>query len=395
MVTFVFTNPRHHVDMMVPVARQLASRGEQTRFVSLAELRGLRTPDLTEQVPNTSVTRVLPPWIRRNPSAGAGIGESGGAGAVARRTLQRIAWHGVLGPRLRRLVRGSDVVVVPNDAAFPYGPLARELRRDGVPFALLQEGIRFPLPTEHLAGAPYGGSGASAVCVWGEASAEHFRNVTSSAAVCVTGNPRWDEVDPRSWEPRGEALLQRLGLAKRPLLYLSNTVDDQGFCTTEQKMQLFADFVAHAAPVLARDGRALVVKLHQRENVEAFRRVAAHSGAPVHVLGTESLFEVLAIGQAAVVLASTVGLEALAFGLPLGVLALPRHGHVFEYVSRGAAAGLTLDNLAEELPALLATPRGSRPTTEAFLERHMAHRGEAASRIAGRLLELRTTRRSS
>jgi hypothetical protein len=233
------------------------------------------------------------------------------------------------------------------------------------------------------------------VCVWGEASAEHFRTVTSGEAVCVTGNPRWDGVDPKDWEERGAKLMQRLGLAKRPLLYLSNTVDDQGFCTTAQKMQLFADFVKRAAPVLARDGRAIVVKLHMRENVDAFRRIAdAQHDVPVHVLGTEGLFETLAIGQAAVVLASTVGLEALAFGLPLGVLALPGHGHVFEYVSRGAAVGLALDNLATELPALLALERGSRPASEAFLERHMAHRGQAASRIASRLLELRTRRSS-
>jgi hypothetical protein len=386
MVTFVFTNPAHHVAMMVPVAQQLAARGVPTKFVSLAELRGLATPDLEAQVPRTRVRRILPRWVRKDPSAGADLGQHGGTGAFARRAAQRVAWHAVLGPSLRWHLRDSDVVVVPNDAAFPYGGLAAMLRGMHVPFALLQEGIRFPLPTEQKAGAPYGGGGASAVCVWGEASAEHFRTV--GAEVRITGNPRFDGVDPASYAAAGAALMAKLGLTERPLLYLSNTVDDQGFCTTAEKMQLFADFIAAATPALGT--RAIVVKLHGRENVAAFREVAAPH-AHVHVLSTEGLFETLAIGQAAVVLASTVGLEALAFGLPLGVLALPRHGHVFEYVSRGAAVGLTLANVAAELPRLLAAPRGG---ARDFLERHMAHRGEAAARIAGCLLELAHKRSS-
>jgi hypothetical protein len=387
MVTFVFTNPKHHVDAMVPVAKRLAATGVPTRFVSLAELRGLRTPDLSRDVPMARVDRVLPSWVRKDSSAGASIGQKGGAGALARRVVQAITWRGLLRPRLSRLLRGSDVVVVPNDAAYPYGALAAMLRTERVPFVLLQEGIRFPLPSEQRAGVPYGSAGANAICVWGEASAEHFRQIAPQEAVHVTGNPRWDDVDPASWVARGAKLMKRLGLERRPLLYLSNTVDDQGFCTTAEKYQLFADFIARAAPIL--DGRAIVVKLHGREDVKAFRRVAADQrAAAVHVLGDESLFETLAIGQAAVVLASTVGLEALAFGLPLGVLALPGHGHIFEYVSRGAARGLTLGNLTSELPPLLSAPH-SGSASEAFLERHMAHRGQAASRIASCLLVLR------
>jgi hypothetical protein len=394
MVTFVFTNPKHHVDMMVPVARELERRGEKTRFVSLSELRGHPTPDLQRDLPATSVARAMP-RIRRNPSAGAGLGEGGGAGAFARTALQKLVWHGGLGPRLRWLVRDSDVVVVPNDAAFPYGPLARMLHDRGVPFALMQEGIRFPLPTEQRAGAPYGGSGAAAICTWGEASAEHFRTVAPATSVCVTGNPRWDDVDPAAWEARGQALMTRLGLDRRPLLYLSNTIDDQGFCTTADKMNLFRSFIERSKPTLLRERRALVVKLHLREDLAAFREVAsAFSDVPVHVVDA-NLFEVLAIGHAAVVLASTVGLEALAFGVPLGVLAIPGHGHVFEYVSRGVAVGLSIETLDATLPSLLAQERGITPAMEAFLERHLAHRGKAAAQIADCLVELQLQKRLS
>ena len=385
MVTFVFTNPRHHVDMMAPVARALGERGVACRFVSLAELRGFPTPDLAERAPRAEVRRAIP-RLRRNPSAGAGLGTDGGRAAGLREVAQRAVWGLALRPRLSWLLRGSDVVVVPNDAAFPYQQLAGRLRAERVPFALLQEGIRFPLPAEQQRGTIYGTGGARAVCVWGEASAAHFRSVgVPASAIKVTGNPRFDAVEPAAWRERGAALQHKLGLDRAPLLYLSNTIDDQGFCTTAEKMGLFQAFLRGARPAAERARRAIVVKLHARESVAAFRE-AAVGVANVHVLEDELLFAVLAMGHAAVVLASTVGLEALAFGLPLGVLELPRHGHVFDYVASGAAIALRLDELERGVGELLAASPGDRAAT--YLEHHMANRGHAASRIADCLVEL-------
>ncbi len=392
MVTFVFSNPRHHLDMMVPVARILGRRAVPYRLVSLAELRGFPTPSLAERLPGAEVRRAIPRHVRRDPSAGTGLGTSGGPGAVLRRVARAAAWRAGLRPRLRWLLRGTGLVVVPNDAAYPYAELAADLRSRRLPFVLLQEGIRFPLPTEDAAGLAYGAGGAAAVCAWGEASAEHFRAIgVPTGAVRVTGNPRFDGVAPAQWRDRGRALAAQLGLDREPLLYLSNTIDDQGFCTTAAKMELFAGFVREAAPVLARERRALVVKLHPREDTEAFRRAAAgFPGVPIHVLPLEApLFAVLAMGRAAVVLASTVGLEALAFGLPLAVLAIPGHGHVFEYVARGAAIGLQPGAIGGGVDRLL----GAEPPPAAgpFLERHLAHRGRAAEQIAEQIIALRSS----
>ena len=395
MVTFVFSNPRHHLDMMVPVARILRSRGTPCRFVSLAELRGFATPDLADRLPATEVRRVIPP-LRRDPSAGRGLGTGGAGGAAAlRRIAQRAMWGLALKPRLRYLLRGSEVVVVPNDAAFPYAELARALRAGRVPFALLQEGIRFPLPGEQQVGAIYGRGGASAICVWGDASADHFRKVgVPERAIRVTGNPRFDHVDPAEWRERGRGLMAKLGIDREPLTFLSNTIDDQGFCTTAQKMELFATFLRAAVPVAARHGRAIVVKLHARESVEAFRAAAA-AYPGVHVLADEALYAVLAIGHAAVVLASTVGLEALAFGVPLGVLEIPGHGHVFDYVASGAAVALPLADLSHAIEQLVASsPRAFAAPARTLLDRHMAYRGDAAARIADCVAELAHQRTS-
>jgi hypothetical protein len=372
--------------MMVPVAKVVRARGVACRFVSLAELRGLSTPDLASRLPGVGVRRALPAW-RRDSSAGAGFGTGGGLSAGMRGVAQRAFWSLGLGPRMNRLLRGSSVVAVPNDAAFPFDRLAAMLRVQRIPFALLQEGIRFPLPTEQRKGAPYGGGGARAICAWGEASARHFRSLAANV-VRVTGNPRFDDVEPAKWRDQGALLATRLGLEREPLLFLSNTIDDQGFCTTAQKMELFATFLRAAGPVVARDNRAIVVKLHARENVNAFRRVAASvPEARTHVLEDAPLFAALAMARAAVVLASTVGLEALAFGLPLGVLEIPGHGHVFEYVSSGAAIGLRLDELSEGVARLLGCEHDSSASL-AFLDSHMAHRGKAAALVADTLLEL-------
>lgn len=375
MVRFVFTNPRHHLDSMLPVARQLQGRGHDVSLVSLAELRGFRTPE----IPDVDVVQALPAW-RSDPSVGSELGTGSGRGQHARSLAKRAMWRAV-GARVRWLCRGSVAYAVPNDTAWPYDALCASLKRRGRPFALLQEGIRFPLPTEQRQGSPYGSGGAMAVCAWGEASAEHFRTVAPAWSVKITGTPRFDRVDPADHAAEGQALLERLGLARKPLLFLSNTIDDQGFCTTRDKMDLFRRFCEGAAPALQQADRALVAKLHPREDVAAFRSVAAEiDGLDVHVV-TDGLYPVLAAGHAAVVLASTVGLEALMFGMPLGVLAIPGHGHVFEYVQRGAAIPLTPEDPAEGVGRLLETS-GTDAATQAFVHRHIAHRGQAAARVA-------------
>jgi hypothetical protein len=386
-IAFVFSNPRHHVEMMVPVARVLERRGVRCELISLAELRGLRTAPIAGF--ESRLRRVMPA-LRRDPAMGAGVGLDGdGAGSTVRRLAREALWRGVVAPRLRWLTRGADAVVVPNDAAYPYRHVAESLVRRGVPFALLQEGTRYVTPKER-AGAEhvYGRGGAAAVCVWGEASAEHFRAIgVPAGALHVTGNPRFDDVDPAAWAERGAALVQRLGFARSPLIYLSSPIDDLGFCSTRDKLELFAGFLRAAMPVLRRDGRGLIVKLHAREAPEAYRAIIAEQAVPdAIVVDGEPLFTVLAAGRAAVIVSSTVGLEALCFGLPLGVVAIPGHGHVFDYVSSGAAIGLDPATIADGVAALLAQPRDAAPPhVAAFLERHMAFRGGAAGQVADRV----------
>lgn len=387
---FLLTNPKHHAEMMLPVAAELRRRGHETQIVSLAELRGFSTPKTPEHEHGGEMIAAIPWQLRKSPQVGA---EFGADGAGAKGGLRKAAQRAVLAPLLPRLgwlLRGVDAVLVPNDAAYPYRDLVDALRLWRKPVALLQEGIRFPLPGEQQVGAVYGGSGLAAVCAWGEGSAEHFRNVARAArgprgaqtAVEVTGNPRFDSVDVAAWRAQGEALMRALHFGDGPFLYMSNPVDDQRFCSTAEKMQLFERFVERAAEELVRRAAPLVVKLHPREDAAAFRRVAEKLPIAVHVAEKDALFAWLAVARGAVVLASTVGLEALRFEVPLGVLPLPGHGHVFEYASRGAAVALQMDALEAGVAEIFDGASARAEAAKELIERHLGAPANAAGKVA-------------
>src|SRR5712664_425733 len=107
-VAFVFTNPRHHLEMMAPVADELIRRGIVCKLISLAELRGFDTP----KQPN--VLRAIPINVRRRsqPTSASSGEERWRPG----KRSQKLVWHLGLGPRMRHMLAGYRIIVVPNDA---------------------------------------------------------------------------------------------------------------------------------------------------------------------------------------------------------------------------------------------------------------------------------------
>lgn len=395
---FVIGNPQHHAAMMTPVMRELAARGHAVDVLSLAELRGLPTPVI--DVESVHMHKLFPAGVRR--SKGVVVlanSVSSSSESAARKVAREILWRTALGPALRwHMMWLPDVVVLPNDTAFPYDRMRALVQQRGIRTVLVQEGIRFPIPIEQRAGTPYGAGGCSRVCAWGEESGAHFAAAGAPRdTIAVTGNPRFDDVDSEHIEQlrRGAGETRaRHGLTPRTLLYLSNPVDDQGFMTTAEKLRLFADVLALAAPVLQEADATMAVRLHASEDAAGFARAIARSPASSRVRLVEgaSLHELLAAATAAIVLSSTVGLEALLFGLPLGVIALPGYGPVHDYVRAGAAERLDVDDtLPVRLRGLLegASAASTGPWAEAraaYVERHLAFRGEAAQRIADEVL---------
>ena len=371
-IAFVFTNPRHHLDMMAPVAAELERRGHRCEILSLAELRGFDTP--------AGIRRAIPLQLRRRDStAPSKKRNTWSRGRVA----QHVAWQ-VLRLRMRQLLREAEVVVIPNDAVFPYTELAADLHARMIPTVLLQEGIRFPLPDSYD-GPGYGASGNACVCAWGDGSRDYFvANHVPAGIVAVTGAPRLDELDPERWRAPAAELIAEHALPSRPIAFLSNPIEIQGYGPKQLKLDMFARFLDEIASTVRAQNIPIIVKNHNHEDPAEFSRVAAGTAIAehVHVIPTGSVFAAIAASRAAVVLTSTVGLEALMFGVPLGVLEIPGHDFAFDYVQRGAAVPLRFGSLRAGVDELLADRPERRTIATAFVARHLHDRGRARYNVA-------------
>ncbi len=391
-VDFVISNPRHHLDMSLPVIQSLREEARvRCRLLSLCELRGMDSPRIEPQIHGAELRRLVPRLLRR-PKAVDGVLQDPGRKASSSR-LRDWTWRLVLAPAIRGCLReGINLVVLPNDAAYPYDRLAALLRRRGVPFLLLQEGIRFPLPAEAEDEAVvYGSGGASGIAAWGKTSAKRFREVGVAAEqIHLVGNPRFDDLRREDWSEAAAEIRRRHGLDGRNLLLLTNPIDAQGFCSKEEKLALVARFASSLMPLLE-TGLRLVIKTHGGEDPEDYRRALdSKARARVLFLPEEPLYGLFRVAGSAVILASTVGLEAQLFDLPLGVLEIPGSGFVHDYVDSGAALGLSwsqpMVSQVEELLGSWATK--SQGAVEDYLAASLTQREGASQRVARLILEL-------
>lgn len=380
-VAVFLSNPGHHTAMLAPVVRRLGERGVACRVLSLCELRGFASPVETFQEMGVPVDRLWPGWLRRRSRSEGALGVGHGR---RRALLRSLTWYGVLGPRVRSRLSAPRLAVLPNDAAFPYDRIASLLRRRGIPFVLVQEGIRFPIPIEGDSG--YGLGGAAALAAWGEGSAEHFRSIgVEPSRIHVTGSPRFDGTPPAVRSERKSPIAGAV-----EILLVTNPIDAQGFCSRGAKTRLVAGFVGLLREVLESGAARLTIRAHPGESREEYAQaLTVEDRGRVSFDAGGSLDDHLDRCDVAVVMASTVGLEALRRGVPLAVLPTPGYGHVFDYVERGAALRLELT------PALSAALLGQARQAEreataaaSYVARQLAHRGEAAERVAALMIEL-------
>jgi hypothetical protein len=397
LIDFYLSNDGHHAAMLAPVAQRLGElAGYRCRIISLCEFRGIRSPVDRFAANHIEFVKILPQRFRSPSSGGSQGGSQNEAGGTGRlRRLARVTSWQLL---LKRPIRASltampDLVVLPNDAAFPYDCIVQELKLRQIPFILVQEGIRFPLPS--AAGQEvYGRGGAAAIAVWGESSAAYFRRQgVPDSRLWLTGNPRFDTVSSTNWPLEANKLKEQWCLGQNNLLFLSNPIDDQGFCSSQEKLDLIYRFVRGIGALFDDPEFHLIIKLHGRESVKNTQ--AALAALPqfdrMTILGKAPLYPLFALSQAAVIMASTVGLEALLFGLPLAVLEIPRTGYVHDYVSSGAATGLCWNlPMSDQVNTLLAGFSHSVTVRDSYLENSLAERVNSTGRLVqliGRVLE--------
>ena len=319
-IAILITNPNHHVDLTIEVAMALKQLGHTVKYISLCEIRRMPSPKerfLARQI-DFEAFPPLPGQLK--PSSGkVSLGSDQG---IKRRVVRSLFWHLKIRPFIKKAINGLDLVLLMNDAAFPGDRIVYVLKRRKIPFDLLQEGIRFPLPNE--SDSHYGGAGARKIYAWGERSALHFEKVKSKGSqVVVTGSPRFDQfMELLSSNP--------IHPTERILGVFTNPIDDQGFCSHSEKMLIFENFVKRSAEHLNKEAIALGIKCHPREDEQEYLLIAKRHVNKIMLLPKE-IIKAIQWVEAGVIMASTVGLELLAAGKGLAQLEIPNYGYVFDY----------------------------------------------------------------
>ncbi len=397
-IDFLIANTGHHLEAAQPVAHELAGRGFECRLVSLCELRGLQSPVAETKSFGLGVHRLVPHTFRRSPS------QPGGVATPARnlRALPRaLFWHLYLAPRVRSWLNSNpDLVTVPNDAAFPYDRICVQLRRRRVRFLVLQEGIRFAetvFEDSEIVGQ--GLSGADAIACWGETSAEFFRaRDTPPDSIHLTGSPRFDRLQTTDWSAEAESLSKFLPPGRTTVTVLTNPIEVWGFCSRRGKMELLQNFINGLDPLFENGGLRVIFKIHRQESLRDYRALIASHPYSDHMIvwGEAPLYPLLELSDAAIVLASTVGLEALLLGVPLGVLEIPGRGFLHDFVPGGAALGISASApIAEQVSTLLRQdPRHNRSLAD-YLDRTLSTRGRATQAVANLIAGLATPNQST
>jgi hypothetical protein len=370
------------------VMEQLMQRGVSVKLISLCEFRRMETPE-------RELKALAIPFVRlvslkfKGATTSTGKKNIGGNKAFVRNVLRSLVWFSKVKGSLTRVNQiPPDLVVVPNDIAFPFDRICRWLKRREIPFILQQEGVRFPLPNEEGWSA-YGTNGAQEILAWGEDSVQYFRSLPVAARVLAAGNPRFDNMYLKRTTAQPDPELMSV-LGRYNILYVSNPVDDQGFCTHEEKLELFRSFLKGVKP-LREQGITVFVRLHPREALASFKSVVEEGFRDMVVWAQEfSLFDLLARMDITIVLASTVGLESMMLGAPVAVIKLPRHGYVFNYVSSGSAVGIDVSSDFSEVlwKALTIDKAMLKKKCVTYMDNQLSNRGQSASFISNHLFEL-------
>lgn len=370
-IGIVITNPNHHVDLTLEAAVAMKAMGHEPFYLSLCEMRRMKTPvDKLEEagIPYFK-QKDLPGEVK--PTAGAKT--LGANDSLTRKVVREAFWQLKMSAFVKTHLKEADRVWLLNDTAFPGNKITSGLKKRKTPFYLMQEGIRFPLPGESE--SSYGSGGAKKVMVWGERSAHYFQTVVSAGTeVVITGSPRFENF-------KKTATAAKPARVATPVLgVFTNPIDDQGFCSKDQKLALFENFVRRGAAQLNEFGHVLGVKSHPREDVKEYLKIAGKYVDQVLELPGD-IVEAINQVYAGMIFASTVGLELLLLDKRLAQIEIPGHGYVFDY---------------DQDPDLLKIPlEGSfdlsvlqkQNDRNGYIQSHIYHEGEPVDLICKAILE--------
>ncbi|KYG82867.1 hypothetical protein [Roseivirga echinicomitans] len=319
-LAILITNPNHHLELTIEAAKLIEKKGHHVTYVSLCELRRMASPEDTFKSHGFDYIKLQNLSQNLKPSSGKlTLGKSD---SFIRAVVRSAFWFIKLRPFIKKSLSGFDKVLLMNDTAFPGDKICGWLKHKSIPFYLLQEGIRFPLPNETE--IKYGANGAEKVMVWGGRSAKYFRTITSTETeVVVTGSPRFNKfLEDIQAYVINDTNQKVLGV-------FTNPIDDQGFCSPEAKLGLFEGFVQRAALQVQNMNIQLGIKCHPREDIQEYLTIANKYVTAIEL--PKSIVEAISMVDAGVIMASTVGLELMGAKRGLAQLEIPNHGYVFDY----------------------------------------------------------------
>mgnify|MGYP003109147788 FL=1 len=368
-LAILITNPNHHLELTIDAAKLIKAKGHQVTYVSLCELRRMASPE--DILKSEGIEYVKFGSLPQNLKPSSGKKALGNSDSVVRTVVRMIFWFWKVKPFIKKSLSDVDKVLLLNDAAFPGDRICKWLKRKSIPFYLMQEGIRFPLPNE--AEVKYGGNGAVKVMAWGERSAKHFRPIaTQGTEVVVTGSPRFNkflaDIEPRLIRDGNQKVL---GI-------FTNPIDDQGFCSPQSKLELFERFVMRTAPQLKYMNIQLGIKCHPREDIQEYLAVANKYFPAIEL--PKSIVEAILAVDAGVIMASTVGLELLGAKRKIAQLEIPNYGYVFDYHESADVLAISIEGDFD-----LSVLFGGQAEISYFYE-HIAI-GDAAQKITSVLTE--------
>ncbi len=222
-----------------------------------------------------------------------------------------LPWLGVEVAAVRRLLeRTRPISIAIGSDQHRIGRVVAQVAGEvGIPAVVLQHG----LPQARIGLLPVV---APTVAAWSEASRDWFvEHGTAPGAVAVTGNPRLDEFWNSTASGAAASVPGVTRLRGRPRILLALS---PGAPTDEAVLRLALDGLASLPEA------CMVAKLHPGQGDWGFVKpvLAGHPAAQrVRVLRHEPLYPLLRWADVTLVQRSTVAVESLAAGTPVGLLA--------------------------------------------------------------------------
>ena len=332
-IGILITNPNHHVELTLPIAFELKKLGHEVKYISLCELRRMITPKAIFNNHDLAFSALKP--LNQSIKPESGKKALGSSNSLKRKLLQNVYWLLKLKPFIIESTTGIDRVLLLNDSAFPGRFIAKLLKSKKIVFDLLQEGIRFPLPNEN-GDIKYGASGIRNLFSWGDIPKNYFKNIAHKKTNIISvGSPRYKGV-------REEFALKD-SIIQNTIGIFTNPIDDQGFCTTSKKFELFENLINSIKDEVNKRNIVIILKTHPRESAAEYEKYLKGK-IENYILSDEKIFQVIPKVNGGIIMATTVGLELLLFQKNVAQISIPNHGFVFDYVENKVAQPIYLNS---------------------------------------------------